>query len=304
MEITVAICTYRRYPGVARAIESLRSQLRSVYGFHIYVIDNAPDNATAGTEALSSELSEVSNIEIIVEPKLGVANARNRALLECRTPLLAFLDDDCVASTHWLDSLISGYRESEGKVGAVGGRVLGIWDAPPPPWLSRSLLGYLSLIDWGNVRTELIPPLYLVGGNALYETNALREAGGFKAHLGRIGNMLLSNEEIEVYNSLRTKGYRVIYEPEALVGHIVDERRLNQSWFRNRIFWQAISDVLMASHSSDSGYRRPDKSPPGGSDFSRTSLEITDLIKEQPSSVAFEKQLKSLYQLIHHLSSG
>jgi hypothetical protein len=44
---------------------------------------------------------------------------------------------------------------------------------------------------------------------------------------------------------MTAKGSRLIYAPEAIVEHLVPAERLNQSWFRRRAAWQAVSDYLL-----------------------------------------------------------
>jgi hypothetical protein len=53
---------------------------------------------------------------------------------------------------------------------------------------------------------------------------------------------LLSNEEIAM---LRKVGHeKVYYIHNMVVDHIIPDERISLEWFRKRVFWQAISDVL------------------------------------------------------------
>ena len=69
----------------------------------------------------------------------------------------------------------------------------------------------------------------------------------FPENLGRIGQLLLSNEELIVSDRLRALGYDVLYNPEIVVHHRVHAERAKQSWLRRRVFWQAISDLFAPS---------------------------------------------------------
>lgn len=279
LDVTVAICTYGRYNGAVRALESIASQATSnVVVQQIIVVDNAPDYASAARATFIDTAASFPRVRIIVEPQLGVSHARNRALYSCTSPLIAYLDDDCRASPQWLNALVSTYLSAGAGVGGVGGRVEGEWSVPPPPWLSAPLLQYLSLLDWGPARLPVLPPRYLLGGNVLYPVDDVKRVGGFRCYLGRIGDTLLSNEEVDLCDRLVYCGARLIYEPAALVTHVIDPSRLTVQWFRRRVFWQAISDVLL------------DSTRPSGSESRTKRLRISD-----SDNNTLWNELKTLY---------
>jgi len=101
-------------------------------------------------------------------------------------------------------------------------------------------------VDWGGGLRVATPEEWVAGANISFLTETLREIGGFPTNLGRIGsgNILLSNEEIQILSEMRSRGLQVIYAPEAVVDHLVDVRRLDQTWIRKRMAWQAVSDFL------------------------------------------------------------
>jgi hypothetical protein len=82
--LTVAICTKDRPDNVARCLTSLL-KLQSPDAFEIVVIDNAPSDDR--TQTLVADLPTVQYVQ---EPKPGLSFARNRALKEANTELLAF----------------------------------------------------------------------------------------------------------------------------------------------------------------------------------------------------------------------
>ena len=63
-------------------------------------------------------------VRYVHEPKPGVANVRNAALNGARGELIAFLDDDEEAPSHWLSELLAVMRrhEVDGVFGPVRGR--------------------------------------------------------------------------------------------------------------------------------------------------------------------------------------
>ncbi len=129
----------------------------------------------------------------------------------------------------------------------VGGRVDPIWSAPRPAWVHDSMLGNLSVVDWGGEARVASPEEWVAGTNISFRVSAILENGGFRTNLGRIGSgsSLLSNEEVQLVEKIRASGGQLVYAPDARVEHLVDLRRLTQTWFRKRAAWQAFSDFMM-----------------------------------------------------------
>lgn len=69
----------------------------------------------------------------------------------------------------------------------------------------------------------------------------------------------MSNEEAAAWQKLKRAGKKVLYSPDAIVSHHINEDRLNNQWLSRRIAWQAVSDVIsdpeLASRVADSGAR-------------------------------------------------
>jgi glycosyltransferase involved in cell wall biosynthesis len=188
-----------------------------------------------------------SGIHFISEPLRGVSNVRNRALRECGTEWIAFLDDDAIAEPDWLERILGTIREHDQRAHAIGGRVVPIWEAPRPPWLPDSLLGMVSIVDWGGECRVAKENEWFAGANISFRVSAMLAAGGFKTLLGRQGDerLLISNEEIEMIRRLRSLGGLAIYDPKVTVRHRVPPWRLSREWFRRRMAWQATSDMLV-----------------------------------------------------------
>lgn len=243
--LSAVICTYDRYPLLGDAIEPLLRQETGDDAIEIIVVDNSPDHETA-TE-FAGRYAQVPGLSYVIEPRPGLANARNVGMQKASGRIVAYIDDDARAEPSWASELICAYGVIGDTAGAIGGRVLPRWPAPPPDWLAPELFGYLSVLDLGNEMRDLTAGEYLCGCNLSFDREALIAAGGFSTNLGRRGAeiSLLSNEELDVCNRLLTLGRRVVYAPEAVVEHVIPAERLTRRWFRRRACWQAVSDMLM-----------------------------------------------------------
>ena len=243
--ITAVICTYDRYEVLAKAIASACEQDLPAAQFRLLVIDNSPD--AERSKAFSTRFKHLKHLSFVFEMNAGLSNARNLAARECGTEFIAFLDDDAIASPHWLSSILKAFAAFGDRAMIVGGRVLPIWGAPRPPWLHEKMLGSLSMVDWGGRLRQVDANEWFCGANISFRTQAILECGGFASDLGRKGSgvALLSNEEIQLVARIRARGGSAIYAPLALVEHLVEAKRLTHAWFRKRMAWQATSDYLM-----------------------------------------------------------
>lgn len=96
-KLTVVIVTRQRLAKLKRCLESISKQTE--LPDKVLVIDNDEDKSAKST-ALA--FGKVLNLSYTFEPKPGVAYARNKALKACKTPLLGFVDDDCVLDKNWV----------------------------------------------------------------------------------------------------------------------------------------------------------------------------------------------------------
>lgn len=248
--ISAIICTHNREQYLGAAIDSLLQQDHP--DFEVVVVDNASTDRTP--EIVQSRLPH-PRLTYVPEPTVGLSVARNTGARAALSPILAYLDDDAVATPHWLSVLEAAYRENE-KLAVAGGKVTLLWptDMIPPPWLSAGLAGNLGAYDLGDQTLYIDRPgLTPRGLNYSIRRTFLDQIGGFDLNLGRVGKNLLSNEELQVTEQALQSGWQVAYLPEALVAHNVSPERVQPSWFLSRGWWQGISECYREQISGQAG---------------------------------------------------
>lgn len=251
--ITISICTFDRYDVLPKAIESAARQSIDPSMYRIMVVDNSPDHARA--RVVGKRFASVANLTYLVEETPGLSNARNVSAAQCGTEFIAFMDDDAIASSTWVEKILEAFDSFGETAAIVGGRVDPIWGAPRPPWVHDAMLGSLSVVNWGGATRAADPGEWFAGTNISFRTQKILNHGGFATNLGRIGSghSLLSNEEVHLIERIRAAGDKLIYAPDAYVNHLVEPKRLTREWFRKRAAWQAVSDFMMdpKRHSGD-----------------------------------------------------
>jgi len=247
-EITVVICTYNRYDVLADAIASLETQTIDSAAMEILVVDNSSD--TESQAAHWGRHAVPSNARLIIDAVPGLSRARNTALREAKGEIIAYIDDDAIATPGWCAAIVEIFRLQE-NAGTVGGPVEPIWPGKQPEWLHELHRGYFTIVDLGSEVRALRGTEWLAGTNISFRKSVLEQTGGFNEGLGRIRNSLMSNEELVVSAKISELGYQSWYTPEARVMHRIHEDRVSQHWLRRRVSWQAVSDLLVNPRKTD-----------------------------------------------------
>ena len=212
----------------------------------MFVVDSASPPAEAA--AIAEVVAEAgASTRLLRTNEPGLSLARNLGLAEAGGSWVAFLDDDAVPEPGWAAALLHRIAALPERAAALGGRILPAWEAPLPGWWPPSLRGVLTIIEWegyGEVGVDLPESIEIYGANMAFAAAPLREVGGFSETLGRVGDRLLSGEEVEVVASLRARGFRAFYEGAAAVRHSIQRERLRPGWLLSRLLWQGATDAL------------------------------------------------------------
>ena len=76
---------------------------------------------------------------------------------------------------------------------------------------------------------------------------ALLAAGGFGTTVGRRGDILLSDEEVQLAWRLQDAGHSVRYDSRIVVQHRIQPVRLTPTWLLSRLYWQGRLDGASAA---------------------------------------------------------
>jgi glycosyltransferase involved in cell wall biosynthesis len=238
IEISIIVCTRNRASSLTATLQSLARQTMDRGRYEVLVVDNASTDETAAVVAQAG----TDNLRCLSEPKIGLSRARNTGVAAAAGDVVAFLDDDAIASEDWLAAIAACFAAH--APGAVTGNVQGLWEVERPSWLPDALLPYLSLVDWGDRAGALVRGQWLCGTNMALHRRALLDVGGFAEELGRIDEKLLGMEEVGVQRALERRGIPVRYDPALVVRHRVPASRVTPEWLERRAFWQGVSSAL------------------------------------------------------------
>lgn len=239
---TVALCTHNHADRLVRTLADLSGVRSPRAEWEFLVIDNASSDATPDILACYV-WPETWHVRIVREEKLGLSNARNRAIREARGEYIIFMDDDETADTEWL---IAFERLIEAHVpDAFGGRIDVLFEGIRPAWLADELLGFLGQVN----RADTIAPLtdqgtFFHGGNFGFRKSVCRAVGGFDSMLGRKGADNTGGEEVDFYRRLIGSGFKVWWTPEAVIYHRIQADKLNRGYFLDLHYRQGKMEAI------------------------------------------------------------
>ncbi len=240
MFTTVSIQTYNHAKTLAITLESLRT-LRCPMGidYEILIVNNNSTDNTADVIQRYVKLL-APRLRSVFESKQGLSHARNRALQEAMGEIVCFIDDDVKVDPGWLEAVSAAFIKYSAAV--VGGRSYLIYPtaAGRPAWLPAKMETLLSHLDYGdNVLVNTDKELF--GLNFSVSRQITLDIGDFNSNLGRCGKSLFSGEDKEFCERIRQAGGVIVYEPKAVVGHLVPLKRLSKRWFLRRCYCGGVS---------------------------------------------------------------
>ncbi len=110
VEVSVVIPTFNRSQELKRVLDSLLQQSIDSEHFEIIVVDDAgSDDTRSVVEQFKKKKKETLYIKN--EKNVGPGVCRNIGAKKASGIILAFIDDDCIASKHWLREILASFRE-------------------------------------------------------------------------------------------------------------------------------------------------------------------------------------------------
>ncbi len=243
--LTVCVCTRDRPAYLSACLDGLRRQTVRPGRFEVLVVDSASPPDAAGQVARLAVAAP--NFRHLRVERPGVSLARNVGARCARAAWIAYLDDDAIPEPGWVRAILDAITEPNPPA-VIGGRILPVWEAPLPAWWPARLRGALSIVEhaWpGEYRTPDLPPaVEPYAANMVVNVAALLEAGGFRTAVGRYGDALLSDEEVQLAWRLQNAGLSARHDPRIVVRHQIQASRLTPAWLLRRLYWQGASAVV------------------------------------------------------------
>ena len=231
VDATVLICTFNRAVDLGEALASVLAQdTGGRFNYEVIVVDNnSTDDTRNVVEALIAE-GHV-NLRYLFEGRQGRGHALRLGVSEARGTIYALADDDILVARHWLRTIVDTFG-ARPDISFVGGKVLPLWGAPPPRWLTPRHWSAIALSDYGNQELVVDSGHQICLLAAAFRTDAVKAVGGYGEALGVSSDRIGGTEDVDLFARLFRNGYRGLYIPDLTIQHKVVSNRTTKAYHR------------------------------------------------------------------------
>ncbi len=197
-DVSVIVPHYNDLAGLDRCLAALTKQ-EGLDGLdcEIVVADN---NSPVSAKELEAAIA--GRARLVVEPEKGAGPARNAGVRAAQGQRLAFTDSDCIPESGWLAAGLRALDHAD----LVGGRMRVLVEDEAR---LNGVEGLEKVFAFDN-ETYVKQKGFTVTANLFCSAATFADVGPFKTEV---------SEDLEWCRRAQAKGYRLIYEADAVVGH-------------------------------------------------------------------------------------
>jgi glycosyltransferase involved in cell wall biosynthesis len=216
LEASIIIPTYNRIDKLLRCLNALENQSVNRNCFEIIVVD---DGSTDDTEKSLQPFIAAQKIRYFRQENGGPARARNKGVREATGNIIAFIGDDIIPTSGWLEAHLNEHAHwnNDPHLAVVG---LTEWSdqITPTPLMITPGLGTnfeYHAIDRGMVNPQDLPHRFFYTSNISLWRSFFTEKGSWFDEDFRFA----MGEDGELAYRMKKQGLKVVYRADALTYH-------------------------------------------------------------------------------------
>jgi glycosyltransferase involved in cell wall biosynthesis len=221
--ISVIIPTLNEEKVIGECLKALVLQKLPRDRFEVIVVDNGSVDRTLD---VVRRFARCLRVTIRSLPGCHISELRNTGAREATGSFLAFLDADCIAPPHWLESAITVLKDA-------GDVVVGSFYTVPENsgWVARAWYGDM-------VEERQGPVSYVPSGTLFISSRIFRELGGFDRDIE-------TSEDFELCQRAKAAGYPVVAHSTLSTVHLGTPQTLSAFWRKERWHGNGVRSVLL-----------------------------------------------------------
>jgi glycosyltransferase involved in cell wall biosynthesis len=200
---SIIVPTYNRPRQLGDCLRAIAALDYPRHRFEVVVVDDGSDTPLAEVVAA---FHPIFRLTLFTQGNAGPGAARNTGAAHAAGRFLAFTDDDCLPTGHWLKALAARFAEAPRQ--AIAGRTINA--LPHNPFATASQL----IIDMVHAYYNADPhqARFSASNNLALPTEMFHSLGGFD-------ETFRTSEDRDFVDRWLHQGHRLIYAPEVLVYH-------------------------------------------------------------------------------------
>lgn len=238
VSVIIAAFSMKRWNDLCESVASIRMQTVPVLET-IVVIDHHPSLLVLARRHLHGVIVTANG------GSRGASGARNTGVAMSHGEVVAFLDDDAVASPRWLEALLSHFTDT--RVVGVGGRMDPLWATSRPRWFPPEF-DWAVGVSYQGMPKSAEPVRNVWSNNMAIRRQIFDMAGGFRDDFGKVGKRSRPEDtDLCLRTTKRDGGGIWIYEPKAAADHRVPLERSTFRYFTYRCFNEGWGKAALAA---------------------------------------------------------
>jgi hypothetical protein len=238
VSVVIPAFTMDRWAYLREAVASVKAQTVPMLAT-VVVIDHHPG-------LLAQARRELTGVTVIPNAGgRGASGGRNTGAAASQGEIVAFLDDDAMASPTWLESLLRHF--SSPSVVGVGGRLDPVWARSEPRWFPPEF-GWAVGAYYRGMPEVAGPVRNVWSGNMAIRRPVFDAIGGFRAGFGKVGDRSRPEDTDLCLRAAAAPGQGTwIYEPAAVAWHRIPAYRATPGYFLRRCFHEGRGKAALAA---------------------------------------------------------
>lgn len=244
MKVSICIATCQRPEGLSRlldGIHKLEFNKSDTPEIEIIVIENS-ENDLCRKLCEEHPVNQISLVKYDLEKRRGISYTRNKSVQEVSSDVdfIAFIDDDEVPVSEWLDELITIQQQYDADV--VHGTVKPYFTSDVPDWITKGeFFQRPSLVNGEKITTA-------GAGNVLVRYSILEKMNPvFDESFALTGG-----EDQHLFRRICASGFRMVKASDAVAYEWVPSSRLTMKWILQRAFRGGSTFSICERQISDS----------------------------------------------------
>ena len=215
ISVSVVIPAYQAAHCVGACLQSLLNQSYAEHIDEIILVDNGSNDATVEIA------KEYDGVTVLVQPKKGAAAARNMGIAHATGDIICFTDADCVPQLDWVESLCRPILLSKEVIGMKGTYLTN----------QKEIVARFVQIEYEDKYDLLRPEKYI---NFIDTYSAVYWRDVLLANEGGFDEGIFFAEDRELAYRIASRGYKMAFEPNAIVYHLHSNSFLK--YFKKKLF--------------------------------------------------------------------
>jgi glycosyltransferase involved in cell wall biosynthesis len=230
MQLSIIICSYNRANYIGDALTALYQQTASLDAFEVFIVDNNSTDNTADVFKTWRNAHPNGKFEYTTETKQGASFARNTGAKLASTPWLCFIDDDAIASPHYVENTIKHTQDQPFIVG-FGGKIIPKYIPSEPKWMSYYVSSLVGNFDYAPNACRFENGKYPLESNMIVAKKVFDQVGGFNEAIpGVVGTLRIGGEGKELFYKIMALDHTIYYDPNIMVHHVVEVSKLTPEY--------------------------------------------------------------------------